>query len=181
MLTQVTIPQLEVVRRAFDDHGMSWVGEVWLDQAMLLPGHTTTVECVMPAIGWQRSLSLLIELTVGPLGGNRESVKAAAFNARNAIALAIATYQAHPALFGVGLYGAHFEVIPAWTTGGSKPARLYDVIPVKNAAFVHLYPERDGPFTVWRAQRVLSVGEGGSVLDEAEHLRFLGLSDPVTG
>jgi hypothetical protein len=181
VIVRLTKTQLEVVERAFADHDMGWVGERWLNRAVPLRDHTTMVECVMPAIGWQRSLTLLMELTVGPLGGNREDVTKAALNARNRIAQAVATYGAHPALFGVGLYGEHSEVIPVWVTGGIKPARLYDVTPVKNAAFIHLYPERDGPFTVWRAQRVLSVGECGSVLDEAEHLRFLAVSDPAAG
>lgn len=183
MLVRLTTRQLDVVYHAFGDAGMGWVGDVWLDRAIMLPGHTTTVEVVMPAIGWQQSLNLLVELTVGPLGGNKENVKKAVFNTRTRIAQALAVYVAHPALFGVGLHGQHFDVIPAWATGLAKPGRLYDVMPVKNAEFVHLLPERDGAFTIWRAQHVLSVGEGGSVLDEGEHLRFLkaNVSDPGSG
>ena len=177
MFVRLTKTQLLVVDRAFAADGMGWVGQRWLNQALLLPGHTTTVEAQMPAVGWQISLSLLIELTVGPLGGNREAVTKAAFNARGRIARAVATYQAHPALFGVGLLGEHFDIIPAWTTGGAKPARLYEVLPVKNAEFVLLMPERDGRFTVWNPQP--SVGRVAGVLHEAEHHAFLQVSDPA--
>ena len=111
------------MRRAFDDAGMGWVGERWLDRAVLLPDHTATFECVMPAVGWQRALSLLIELTVGPLGGNRENVRKSIFNARTKIAEALAVYCGHPALYGLGLVGPHFDVIPAWATGRVKPRR----------------------------------------------------------
>lgn len=171
MIVTLTTRQLEVVSRAFTERDMDWVNDVWLWNAKPLPGHTTTMEVVMPAVGWWRAMRLLIELTVGPLGGNRPDVKRAALNARNRIAAEVARYSAHPALYGLGMVGQFYDVIPAWLTGATPPGLLYDVLP-NGATFVHLLPERDGEFTVWHAQHVLPTGLTGSVLDEDEHLRF---------
>jgi hypothetical protein len=117
-----------------------------------------------------------VRLTVGPLGGNRRDVQASAHTARNRIAEVLSMYVAHPAFFGVGLLGVHYDAFPAWKLPrATKPGRLYDPFPVRDSTFVNLIPFREGEFTIWESQAVLSLGcTGCSVLDLDEHLRFNG-------
>ena len=177
MIVNLSSKQLDATRTALEKHGLGWVNEHWLAEPGLLYKHTDTYECLMPAIGWLKTMDALVRLTVGPLGGDRRDVKASAHTARNRIAEVLSAYVAHPAFFGVGLHGTHYDAFPAWKLPrATKPGRLYDPFPVKNSlTFVNLIPFREGEFTIWESQAVLSLGVTGcSVLDLDEHLRFNG-------
>lgn len=175
MIVHLTSKQLAATRTALEMHGLGWVNGCWLAEPGLLYKHVDTYECYMPAIGWLQTMDALVRLTVGPLGGNRKDVKASAHTARNTIAEALSTYVAHPAFYGVGLIGVHYDAFPAWELPrAQKPGRLYDPFPIPGTDFVHLLPEREGEFTVWFAQATLPLSGGGcSVLDLEEHLRFV--------
>jgi hypothetical protein len=174
VIVHLTTKQLAATRAALDEFGLGWAREHWLAEPGLSYGHTDTYECQMPAIGWLRSMNCLVQLTVGPLGGNRQGTRGPAVSARNRIAEALSTYAAHPALFGVGLPGYHTDAFPVWEAPGvEKPGRLYDIFPIVGAQFMHLIPYRDGGFTLWEAQLVIPLGHAScSVLDLEEHLRF---------
>jgi hypothetical protein len=175
VIVHLTERQLDATMTAFDQFEMGWVNDYWLEESGVKSATETVRECIMPAAGWLQALNLLVELTVGPLGGNRRDTKLSATTARRKIAAALHLYAAHPALFGVGLVGTHTDVFPVWqVVGAEKPGRLYDIFPMPGAIFVHLHPMNDGPFTTWHGQHVLSIGVGlRSVLDEEEHLRFV--------
>lgn len=174
MRVELTTSQLGALEEALEHYGMGWVCQEWLADCPLLPGHATTRSIVMPAVGWLKAVHLLAEFTVGPYGGNRKGAKGAAINGRSRIASALHHYVMHPAFFGVGLLGQHPEIFPCWSLpNAEKPGRLYDPLPVPNGEFIHLFPYPDGEFTLWSPQRVLSVGDSGSVLDEECHLRFV--------
>lgn len=174
MRVELTTAQIDAVEEALEHYDMGWAWDAWLSECPLLFGHTTTRSAVMPAVGWLKVTHVLAEFTVGPYGGNRKGVKGAAINARQRIAAALHHYVMHPAFFGVGLLGSHVEIFPCWEVPkAEKPGRLFDSLPPSSGDFVHLYPYREGEFTLWSAQRVLSVGEGFSVLDEESHLRFV--------
>ncbi|HEY5727843.1 MAG TPA: hypothetical protein VIV08_04450 [Acidimicrobiia bacterium] len=133
----------------------------------------------MPAIGWQQTLAALLELSVGPLGGNRKDARHAALKARERIAEALNVYGAHPALYGVGMVGLYSDVLPVWQRPDVRaPARLYDILPMGGESFVHLVPRYDGAFTVWDAVSPLPLWEGWderppSVLDPTGHMAFI--------
>ena len=175
MIVHLSSKQLDATRLALETHEMEWVAGRWLAEPGLLYKHTDTYECLMPAVGWLKTMDALVRLTVGPLGGNRRDVQASAHTARNKIAKALSTYAAHPAFFGVGLIGIHYDAFPAWELPrAQKPGRLYDPFPVHGGQFIHLLPERDGEFTIWFAQNTLPFSGGGcSVLDLEEHVRFV--------
>ena len=176
MIVHLTAKQLDATMKAFDEYDLGWINDRWLEESGVVRDRETIRECIMPAVGWLRAMSALVELTIGPLGGNRRDVKDSALAARRRIAAALHLYAAHPALFGVGLIGKHTDVFPAWVVPrAERPGRMYDIFPFEGHDFVHLIPEPDGQFTIWRGQHVLPISGGGrSLLEEAEHLRIIG-------
>ena len=131
MIVELTTAQVEAVTEALERCGLGWATEKWSPLWTLRGGRTATYECLMPAIGWQQTLAALLELSVGPLGGNRADARHAALKARERIAEGLNVYGAHPALYGVGMVGLHSDVLPVWQRPDVRPpTRLYDILPM---------------------------------------------------
>ena len=177
MLVDLSTAQAEAVTVALRASGYRWAAERWPPTWTIRDGRTATYECLMPAAGWQATLGALVELSIGPRGGNRKDAPTCALNARQRIAKALSEYNAHPALFEVGLPGNHADVFPVWRLASRHPLqRSYDIYPTgypTMATFVHLVPSYDGRFTTWEAVLALWHRRGPNILNPEEHLRFV--------
>jgi hypothetical protein len=174
MLVDLTAAQADAVVTALSACGFGWAAQRWSPLWTLREWRVTVMECLMPAIGWQQTLTALVEVSVGPRGGNRKDAATCALNARQRIAHALSTYAAHPALYGVGMLDVHDDVIPAWRLASPRrEGQRYSIFPGTQDEFVHLIPTNDGRFTRWEAIPARWTQSGPTVLDPDEHWRFL--------
>jgi hypothetical protein len=182
MLVDLTAAQADAVTTALSACGFGWAAQRWSPLWTLREGRVSMLECLMPAIGWQQTLTALVEVSVGPRGGNRKDAATCALNARQRIAHALSTYAAHPALYDVGLLGIYDDVIPAWRLASPRRwGQRYSIFPGTGEEFVHLIPNTGPRYTEWKASPARWTQPGPTVLDPDEHWRWITARESAPG
>lgn len=131
----------------------------------------------MPAIGWKRALSALVNEMYGPLGGKMGS--ATPYRAISLIAKAVSDMETHPAFTpGLAVMGVRNEIIPAWLRFDLGTLPELSPYPGGGAEFQLRYPElitRSGhELTIWRQGSAGQAQPADVSLDPANHILLRG-------